>query len=244
MHMDLAEILAEAIRSGGTIEVDAGAEPSLMDASAIQHTILDRLGIDPKGWKLSLREDGVLRAPLLSVTDAASFPYQAGLKLEVEIALVLGRDLPVRAEPYGRQEIRNAIAATRLGVELVRSRYKNGPQGRASLLVADLMSNAGYRLGPELEADVLDEGRVADNLRVSIGDQSIFDAPSAHPDGDPLAALVAYANEADRPAGALLQGAVITTGSLCGGLAVASATTVSISLGPKTWKMEIVQSTF
>ena len=103
------------------------------------------------------------------------------------------------------------------------------------------MSNAGYRLGPELEAGVLDEGRLAEDLRVATVDQSLFDAPGAHPDGDPLAALVAYANEASRPAGTLLQGGVITTGSLCGGLAIPSATTVSISLGWKMWNMEIVQ---
>ncbi|PYE44202.1 2-keto-4-pentenoate hydratase [Rhizobium sp. PP-F2F-G20b] len=238
MSMDLADILAEAIRNSGSVDIDAVPQPDLAEAYAIQSAILSRLSIDPKGHKLSLRSDGVLRAPLLSVTEAASFPYQPGLKLEVEIALVLRRDLPVRAEPYSRQEIRDAIGAVHIGIELVRSRYAGGPQGRTALLVADLMSNAGYRLGPSLDADVLDEGR-ADNLRVTAGDQPLFDAPGAHPDKDPLAALVAYANEAGRAAGTLLQGMVVTTGSLCGGLTLPFPAIVSISLGQTTWSMDI-----
>ncbi|NHT75522.1 2-keto-4-pentenoate hydratase [Rhizobium sp. PP-F2F-G38] len=238
--MNLADILAEAIRNGGSVDIDAVPQPDLAEAYAIQSAILGRLSIDPKGYKLSLRSDGVLSAPLLSVTEAASFPYQPGLKLEVEIALVLGRDLPVRAEPYARQEIRDTIAAVHIGIELVRSRYAGGPQGRTALLVADLMSNAGYRLGPALDADVLDEGR-ADDLRIIAGDQPLFDAPGAHPDSDPLAALVAYANEAGRATRTLRQGMVVTTGSLCGGLTLPSPATVSISLGRTTWRMDIVE---
>ncbi|CZT36655.1 hypothetical protein [Rhizobium sp. 9140] len=240
MRMDLADILAEAIQNGGSVDIDTVPQPELAEAYAIQSAILGRLRIEPKGYKLSLRSDGVLSAPLLSVTGAASFPYQPGLKLEVEIALVLGRDLPVRAEPYDREEIRDAIAAVHIGIELVRSRYAGGPQGRTALLVADLMSNAGYRLGPSLNADVLDEGRV-DDLRVTAGDQHLFDAPGTHPDKDPLAALVAYTNEAGRAAGTLRQGIVVTTGSLCGGLTIPSPATVSISLGRTTWSLVIVE---
>ncbi|MCD7107724.1 hypothetical protein LRX75_01600 [Rhizobium sp. DKSPLA3] len=237
--MDLAITLAEAIRNGGSVDIDAVSQPDLVEAYAIQSTILARLGIDPKGCKLSLRSDGVLRAPLLSVTEAASFSHEPGLKLEVEIALVLGRDLPHRAEPYGRPEIRDAVAGVHIGIEFVRSRYAGGPQGRTALLVADLMSNAGYRVGPALEASVLDEGRAADDLRVTAGNQSLFDAPGVHPDGNPLAALVAYANEAGRPDGTLRQGMVVTTGSLCGGLGILAPGIVTIALGQTTWSLEV-----
>ncbi|WP_062693830.1 hypothetical protein [Rhizobium sp. Leaf341] len=239
MSRDLANMLVEAIRQDSLVDGDTVPQPDLADAYAVQSMVLEQLGIAPKGCKLSLRGDSVLSAPLLSVTEHAHFPYQPGLKLEVEIALVLGRDVPVRAQSYHRQDIRDAIAEVRLGVEFVRSRYLGGPQNRTGLLVADLMSNAGYRLGPPLDVDVLTEGRQADPLRVTEGTQPLFDALARHPDIDPLAALVVYANEADRPADSLRQGSVVTTGSLCGGLPLSGAGSVSILLGQHAWTLEI-----
>ncbi|TCM53199.1 2-keto-4-pentenoate hydratase [Rhizobium sp. PP-F2F-G48] len=240
MGRDLADILVEAIRNDGMIEGDAISQPDLAEAYAIQSAVIGQLGITPQGCKLSLRDGGVLSAPLLSATETASFPYQPEVKLEVEIALVLGRDLPVRAQSYSRQEIREAISAVRMGIEFVRSRYVGGPQGRTGFLVADLMSNAGYRLGPALDAAVLDEDHDAEHLQVTAGDQSLFDAPGRHPDKDPLAALVAYANDGHRPAETLRQGTVVTTGSLCGGLLISRPATASIRLGRQAWTMDIL----
>lgn len=242
MSMDLASDLIEAIRSGGSVDIDAVPQPDLGQAYAIQSDVLGRLGVTPSGYKLSLRSDGVLSAPLLSATETADFPYEPGLKLEVEIALVLARDLPVRDHAYSRSEVRDAIAEIRMGIEYVRSRYATGPQGRTALLVADLMSNVGYRIGPKLDARYLDEGWTPDHVRIVMDERTLFDAEGQHPDGDPLAAVVAYANIAERSTGVLQKGMIVTTGSLCGGVILPAAAAVSVSLGQTSWKANLSAS--
>lgn len=235
----LAQSLAEAIRTGGSLALETVTAPDLAGAYGTQADILRMLDIVPAGYKLSLKADGVLSAPLLSVDHATRFPFQPDMKLEVELALKLAADLPKREAAYTREEIANAVGDVFLGIELVRSRYVGGAQGSVPLLVADLMSTAGYLIGPVLGLERLQQVQVDDALRVDLGDTTVFEAAAAHPDKDPLAGLVAYANEAGRPDDVLKAGRVITTGSLCGGLPVSAPTDVAVSFSDQMFRFAL-----
>jgi 2-keto-4-pentenoate hydratase len=229
--LTLAERLAQAIRTGGSLDIESVPQPDLSQAYTIQTQILGALDVAPAGYKLSLRPDGILSAPLLSVSDATCFPFQPGLKLEVELAFHLGADLPRRDTPYTREEVAEAVSAVSIGIEFVRSRYHGGAQGRVPLLVADLMSTVGYLVGPRMPETSLRSGPFREHLQVKLGESLAFDAASAHPDGDPLAGLLAFANSPDRPETMLVEGMTLTTGSLCGGLAVSGPCAVTVDIG-------------
>jgi 2-keto-4-pentenoate hydratase len=237
--LTLAESLVQAIRTGGSLDLDAVPQPALAEAYNIQAQILGALDIAPMGYKLSLRPDGILRAPLLSVSDAARFPFQPGLKLEVELAFRLGADLPKRETPYTRDEVADAVSTVSIGIELVRSRYQGGAQGRVPLLVADLMSTAGYLVGPRLSDTILRNGAFGEHLQVKLGDVMAFNAASAHPDGDPLQGLLSFANSGDREDSVLLAGLTMTTGSLCGGLSVPGPCAVTVDVGGAVFRFPI-----
>jgi 2-keto-4-pentenoate hydratase len=228
---DLAAMIVEAIRTKTSIEIgDISPPAGPAEAYAVQAEVMRLLGVKPQGCKMALRDGQILSAPLLSASPSDRFPFEPGLRLEAELGLVLGRDLPVRPQPYARADILEAIAGVSLAAEFIRSRYKGGAQGRAPLLLADLMSNVGYRLGPALERSILESDRPLGRLTVGMAGKIVFDADAQHPDGDPVKALVAYANRPDRPSGDLRAGSVMTTGTLCGALLIDRHSTVVITL--------------
>src|SRR5438046_2515629 len=108
-----AELLVEARRSGRPLD---GLPPALRATSAaqawaIQDAVMALLGERAGGWKVGV-VDGVppscapmfaslIRPSPLSIP-AATVPL---LGVEAEIAVRIGRDLPPRAEPYGRADI-------------------------------------------------------------------------------------------------------------------------------------------
>jgi 2-keto-4-pentenoate hydratase len=228
----LATLLTNAMRDGQTIGADGLAAPDVTGAYAIQADILNQLGVDvPEGYKFSLRDGGLYGAPLIFVRTAPAAPFCTGIKVEIELALILASDLPPRAEPYTRQDMVDAIASVAIGVELVRSRYTQGPGSSLPLLLSDMMSNAGYIVGPALDRSLLAEGADLGTLHLTNGDTVLFDGAVKHPDGDPLAAVVAAANGGLPMGGFLKKGHVVTTGTLCGAPLIPAASAFTARLG-------------
>jgi 2-keto-4-pentenoate hydratase len=229
---DLATLLANAMRDGQTIGTDGLAAPDVAGAYAIQADILNRLGVDvPEGYKFSLRDGGLYGAPLIFVRTDPAAPFCTGIKVEIELALTLASDLPPRAEPYTRQDVVDAIASVAIGVELVRSRYAQGPGSSLPLLLSDMMSNAGYIVGPALDRALLADGADLGTLLLTNGDTVLFDGAVKHPDGDPLAAVVSAANGGLPMGGFLKKGHVVTTGTLCGAPLIPAASAFTARLG-------------
>lgn len=225
----LLEGLAKAIDENGTLDPTGLEVPSAATAYDVQTALFERKGVDLKGFKLSLRDGTLYHAPMFFVETGTEYPFVPGMMVEAEIALTLGRDIAQRSVPYTREEIVDAISSVALGIELVRSRFAT--PATFPLGLADLMSNVGYLVGPELDRAALAPGADFGKVFITADGDTLYDAPAKHPDNDPIAALLAYANSTPGPICALTKGCVVTTGSLCGGVPVPSASKVHIAVG-------------
>ncbi|MGO4567065.1 hypothetical protein AB4Z52_18790 [Rhizobium sp. 2YAF20] len=153
------------------------------------------------------------------------------MKIEVEIAVKLRQDLPIRTDKaYERADIEAAIAEVYLGAELVWSGISEGGSVSFLAFLADRLGNMGYVRGPALPLAVLRSGS-SFPLKIWLNKQVAFDAAAQHPTKDALTWLCDQANNRSRPAAALRAGSIITTGSLCGALEVTDPGDVSVQLG-------------
>lgn len=67
--------------------------------------------------------------------------------VESEIAVRLGRGLPPRSQPYGRDEVTSAVEALMPAIEIVDDRYEDFKTAGAPTLIADNAFNAACVLG-------------------------------------------------------------------------------------------------
>ncbi|MBY5904606.1 2-keto-4-pentenoate hydratase [Rhizobium leguminosarum] len=191
-------------------------------------------GIASNAWKVTVSPQGqAVTAPLDPYAEAVSgadIPWYLGLKFETEIAVRLGKDLPVRTVPYSRADVVEAISAVHLGAELLVSAVRESGSVSFLLFVADRLGNSGYVLGPKLEKSVVDTVG-GTPLKVTHAGHRIYDGPAQHPKGDVLTWLVDYANDGLRPETSLKSGALITTGTLSGAIELTEPGAIDIELG-------------
>ena len=233
----LQGLLADAFSRGEPVDPATLPLPSVADAYAVQEDLFRRGGYPLTGFKLSLREGVAYSAPLLFLDSCGESAFKPGTIVEPELALTLGADLPPREKPYSRDDVHGAIAKVSLGVEIARSRLLPGAAWPLGL--ADFLSNVGYLVGETLDPSLLAAEADLGAVRVTSDGHVLVEAAARHPDGDPLAALVAYANGAPGPLGSLKAGQVITTGSLCGAVRVPSPSTVAISLAGARYELRL-----
>jgi len=242
----LAERFAKASREGDRIalaELEAeGLVPgTLAEAMAVQRDFAGYLGKPIGGWKLAIRPDGeAVAAPMFDccrVNDAnlASFPLDGTDGIEVEICFTLAADIPAAAErQLTKADMMQYIDKVHLGVELLRYRLVEKNQVPFPLFLADRLANHGFALGPEVDKRIVDVFAAnSDDLPLLIvteGPVQIFNAKVNHPNIDPLAPLLAFANAALNTGHMLRAGQVVTTGSLCGALPSALSGEIGIIL--------------
>ncbi|GLR58782.1 fumarylacetoacetate hydrolase family protein [Rhizobium indigoferae] len=206
----------------------------LHQAMEAQNLLAATDGIASNAWKVTVSPQGqAVTAPLHPYAEAVSgadIPWYPGLKFETEIAVRLGRDLPVRTVPYSRADVVEAISAVHLGAELLVSAVRESGSVSFLLFVADRLGNSGYVLGPKLEKSVVDTVG-GTPLKVTHAGRTIFDGPAQHPKGDVLTWLVDYANDGLRPETSLKTGALITTGTLSGAIELTEPGEIDIELG-------------
>jgi 2-keto-4-pentenoate hydratase len=203
------DILLEA-RSG-----PAGPLPGLgvEDAYQVQAAVLAKRSATVAGWKVALVGGRAAAAPIADIDVFASddvLGEAAGTRIESEIGFVLGRDLPPRAEPYDRADILDAIATVHVAFEIVRGRLGEPPAIPFTAFLADGLGNAGVVVGaPVANCSTLPPRAVlsADDVEIASGE---------HPHGDPLAALLAWANDQQDQCGGLRAGQRVITGSFTG----------------------------
>lgn len=204
-------------------------------ATETQKLVSEQEGVSGDAWKVAISPDkDFVVAPLHPYTCVASgsiLPWRRGMKLEVEIAVRLGRELAVKSEgACSRSELVSAISEVYLGAEFIWTSVEEGGQVSFLLFLADRLGNMGYVLGPVLPASMLDTGTGLP-LRVSLDDRTLHDAEALHPAGDVLTWLLGYINNTSRSQMALTADSVITTGSLCGALEIAEPGRIAIKLG-------------
>lgn len=220
----LRDALVAARRDKTLIEMTEQPVPaSFLEGLGVQAEIAERLGHDKAGWKVAIAEDGtpvagLMPGPWLAPGDIYEGAIGAELRVEIEIALRLSKDVPMRpAQPYSRAELLGHCDKAYLGIEIVESRLANWQGVPFALWLADALGHGGYYLGPELDIKVLDD-LTGLGCFISLNGVTIYDQPAVHGNGDPMAPFLAWANRKDELMGGLRAGQIVTTGSLCGGV--------------------------
>lgn len=212
--------------------------PRNLDAAwRAQHAIW---GHEPiAGWKVSglsrSQRDALgipqpISSPLLAAwTRPSGGAFERGTfiapLLECEIAFELGADLPLRQQPYSREEVAAAVHAVRPAIEVVDSRLPPGTGTLAQL--ADDFNNGGFVVGgPVTDWKGLDLAACRIELQTAAaGDHQTAARGSGRAvlDGDLLGALLAMANYQCPLYGGLRAGQIVTTGTCTGAVPLADA---------------------
>lgn len=242
-ELDLAQKLFEA-QKDGRHDVDAALLSSVDRDTAyrIQTRVMDMLGEQPALVKTAIAPDGVgIVAPIFAsrVGQSGSFqiPSTNITGLEVEVGLVLGRDLDSATAASDPAAITDAISHYFVGVEICGTRYIDRTIATPAAGLADYLSAHGYVINPkhrEFGADI-------DNFDVALefAGKTIFAGPAKHSFGTVLASLVAYAKN-QHPAYPLRAGGVVTTGSMCGLVPVSGTGRAVATFGIHTVEFDIV----
>jgi 2-keto-4-pentenoate hydratase len=209
----------------------------LRDALAIQRRVQALLGVATGGWKCSLPrpERAIAYAAIFAPSISHASPYRlvtrAGTaRLEPEIAFVLARSLPRRAEPYSEAEVRSAIGETRFVLEILGSRYADPASVDFAETLADQVSNEGLLVGPVL-AEALSRPLEGFPIEVVGPAGPLHRRDGRHPDNHPLRPLVWLANEVAATGEGLEAGHIVTTGSYAGALEVPFGTPLRVTFG-------------
>jgi 2-keto-4-pentenoate hydratase len=242
----LVERFTTASRGGAKIYLAAvqaeGLIPgTLAEAMAVQRAFAESWAEPVAGWKLAIRPDGeAVGAPMFDCVradeaNAASFPHGGTEGIEVEICFTLSADIPAAAAgPLARADLMAFIDKVHLGAELLRYRLAEKNQVPFPLFLADRLANHGFVIGPEVDKGIVDvfagNGEKLPQLTVTEGSVSLFDATAKHPNGDPLAPVITFANSAFNRGNMLKAGNVVTTGSLCGAITSTIASETQITL--------------
>lgn len=196
---------------------------SVADGFAVQAVIAESLGMAEAGWKVAIVEGepvaGLMPGPYLAPGDVYEGAIGAELRVEIELALRLARDVPMRpGQPWSRAELLACCDKAFLGIEIVESRLADWVGVVAfPLWLADAMGHGGYILGPELDIKALDD-LAGLSCFISLNGVTLYDQPAVHGNGDPMTPFLAWANRRAEFMGGLRAGQIVTTGSLCGGV--------------------------
>jgi 2-keto-4-pentenoate hydratase len=131
------------------------------------------------------------------------------LVVECELAVRIGRDLPLRETPYSRGDVRAAVGAVMPAFELIEDRNAVYKETRAVSLIADNAWNGGIVLGPETVPSVdLELNGLVGRL-----DANGVERGQGKTD-DPMGALAWVANLGAKRGWPLKAGMVVITGSV------------------------------
>jgi 2-keto-4-pentenoate hydratase len=142
------------------------------------------------------------------------------VRIECELAVRLGRDLPKESKSYTRDSVRGAIGQVMAAFELIEDRHADYKTSKALSLIADNAWNGGIVIGPAIEPPAgLDLNGITGTLNRN-GKQD-----GSGKTDDPLGALAWLANLAADRGRPMTTGMVIITGSVI--------TTVDIAPGER-----------
>ncbi|HUG22693.1 fumarylacetoacetate hydrolase family protein [Piscinibacter sp.] len=229
MTATAVEEVAQALLTARRERVPCNAErfaTTLVDAAeayAVQDAVARGLGETfPGHWKSGGpgREQPLTHAALpaagvwASPAVAADWPFHLRL-IEAEVALRLGADVtPAQAEALTQANAPSLIDAMTVSIELVDSRWRQGPQAPPLLKLADLQSHGALVLGDWRPFAPRDWAQQA--LTVRIGDRPAERFRGTHALGDPAWLLPQWLRHATRGGATVPRGTVVTTGTWCG----------------------------
>jgi 2-keto-4-pentenoate hydratase len=211
--------------------------PDVESALAIQRRVGALLGQTIGGWKCSVpsAERPVAAAPIyapniIATSPCPILPIDGHARIEPEVAFIIGRDLPRRETPYSEADVRAAIRAPHLVLELIGPRYADPAAASYPELLADGIANQGLFVGPAVPG-ALAQPLAALAITVDAPDRRLYAAQGKHPDGHPLKPLVWLANYLAQRGEGLTAGQIVTTGSYCGVVDVPLETPLIVRYG-------------
>ncbi len=209
---------------------------SIDTALAIQAAVTEQLGERIGAWKCGMpSDDRVVLASIYAGTIHAASPCAAWahagqVRIEPELAFILGHDLPARDAPYNPAEVDAAIAHTHLALELIDSRYSAPAEVDFAENLADGLLNQGLFIGPRVDGNA---ARAAADMAIRVtletGEETHLDG--RHPSADPRAPLYWLAEFLRGKGQGLQAGQAVITGSYAGSFAVSVGQQIAIRYG-------------
>lgn len=239
---DLAQQLVNAQRSGRH-DVDPVPFAALDQAAAyrIQTKAMELLGETPGVLKTAVTQAGAAVAPIFRSRVGESgklrLPAANVTGLEVEVAVVLARDIDSATALRDEAAIVSAIDHCVVGIEICGTRFTDRTTAGGFGGLADSMSALGYCIDPMHR----EAGAAIDGLDVILefNGRQIYAAPAKHGFGSVLASFLAYA-KAQHPAYPLKAGTIVTTGSMCGLVPISGTGRAVARFGSHVVEVDIV----
>jgi len=206
-------------------------------ATVIQRRVGVLLGQDIGGWKCSMPSEAkpAPAAPIFTSTIVWKAPGKVTtvapmIKIEPEIAFVVGRDLNARETPYTEAEIKAVIGSTRLALEVLGTRYTDPDSVSWPEMIADSIQNQGLFVGPEFPGGM---NASLEKFPVTVHAQGdvLCERDGHHNDGHPLRPLYWLANFLAARGEGLRVGQVVTTGSYAGAIEVPLGFALTVTFG-------------
>lgn len=242
-ELDLAQLLFEA-QKDGRADVDAALFAGLDRDGAyrVMLRVMDMLGEKPAMLKTAIGPDGQgMAAPICASrvghSGVLTLPADRVVGLEVEVGLVLGRDLDTHTARHDPASITDAVDHYFVGIEICGTRYVDRKLAGAWGGLADSMTAYGYAINPrhrEFGADI--DGF---DLTLDAGGRQVFNGPAKHSFGTVLASFEAYAKN-QHPDLPLKAGGIVTTGSLCGLVPTGAVGHVMAKCGTHVVELDLV----
>ncbi|WP_292932272.1 fumarylacetoacetate hydrolase family protein [Noviherbaspirillum sp.] len=190
-------------------------------ALAIQSSVTEQLDVAVRAWKCATPSEGrIVMAPIYAVTvqgagDCPAIVRAGHVRVEPELAFILGKDLPARDAAYTPAEVDAAIAETRLALELIDSRYRDPAGASFAENLADGLLNQGLFIGMAVDGE---KARTTATLPIRVtlesGHETLLDG--RHPNADPRAPLYWLAEFLRSKGTGLQAGQAVITGSYAG----------------------------
>lgn len=245
--MEASELLIRHWQSGTTLEVlPLALRPQTRAEGYLIQSQIASLSTKPLfGWKIAatslagqrhIAVDGPLAGRLLEemvYPDGATLTFGANHMrvAEAEFAFRMSRDLPPRDEPYGQDEVLDAVAALHLAIEVPDSRYTDFTLVGAPQLIADNACGHQFVLGPEAPALWRGLDLAGHQVTGRVGTQLEREGVGANVLGDPRIALVWLANELSQHGMTLAENQIVTTGTCVVPLEIVPGDSVSVDYG-------------
>ncbi len=192
---------------------------SYEDALAIQKVTMQLIGDNVGGWKTVLPVGDKLNiGPIFAKTIHKHSPCPIRLergicRIEPEIAFRFKADLPPRAAAYSDAEIKEAIGATHMALELIENRYSGTEEVTYLENLADCLFNQGVYLGPEIPLEKAIAAAEIDFV-LTQGESKPF--KGRHPNNGPILPVLWLANFLREGGIGIQAGQVVITGSFAG----------------------------
>ncbi|WP_322009356.1 2-keto-4-pentenoate hydratase [Paraburkholderia sp. J12] len=221
---------------------------SRSEGYAVQASFADRSAASPAGWKIAatsgagqrhINVDGPLAGRILAGrvhSDGACLSMRGNRMrvAEPEFVFRVGRPLPPRDKPYGRDEVVKVVDGFNLGIEFPDSRYLDFVTVGEAQLIADNACAHEFVLGPEVLGSWKGIDLAAHRVRAMVtGSARAYEreGEGANVLGDPYVALTWLVNELSSLRITLMPDQFVTTGTCMTPLGVEPGDEVTVDYG-------------